>query len=98
MATAITTKKGHKIIELTPREAINELNFGIGDMLIDDMTGDDITNDEHVYFISVLNQLVSKSSFVNWNIRCTYYEEDTDYENKVFEQAFNQLSDVKIQK
>lgn len=98
MATAITTKKGHKIIELTPKEAINELHFGIDFEIIDDMTGDDITNDEYVYFIPVLNQLVSRSSFVNWNIRCTYYEEDTDYENKLFEQAFNQLSNIKIQK
>lgn len=98
MATAIITKKEHKVIELTPKEAIEELHFGIGCMLVDDMTGDDITDDERVYFIPVLNQLVSRSSFVNWNIKCTYYEEDADYENKLFEQAFNQLSNVKIQK
>lgn len=98
MATAIITKKGYKVIELTPKEAIEELHFGIGCMLVDDMTGDDITDDERVYFIPVLNQLVSRSSFVNWHVRYTYYEEDADYENKLFEQAFNQLSNVKIQK
>lgn len=74
------SKTGYKVAELTHAEAIERF---VGTSLIDDMSGNSIPLiSDKSYYIPVLNHLVSKKSFLEWDERAKFYESDIKYQDR----------------
>lgn len=84
MAKQIKGKNGHLCIEMSMAAAIDICEFGVpyDGIAVCDNCNTELTYDqeEHVYYIAVLNMLYCKDCFDDYIENAPYYEEDKDFE------------------
>lgn len=74
------SNQGYKIVELEFSEAITHFN---GTSLIDDMSNESIPlHSDKAYYIPVLNYMVHRKSFLEWEKDCKFYESDIKYQDR----------------
>lgn len=76
-------KSRYKVVEFSIDQVINVFP---NSPLIDDMNGKSIPlQSETAFFIPVLNHLVSRQSFLEWDSQATYHRSDEVYQDRNIE-------------
>lgn len=91
MAELVKNDKGFKVVKLSKEEA-SQLGWGIdphGHCLC--MRCNKVIEGD-IYYPVVLNDTMDKECYEKWYNSATYYEDDRDYENKMFNVIMNSLS------
>lgn len=89
MATMFKSQEGYVVIRMSTREMIECFP---GTMLICDHSNEAISG--FGYYIPVLNHLLNKESFEQWNENHEFYEEDLWFEKNSIKRIVNILSDI----
>lgn len=101
MARNVINEKGFKIIGLSPDEC-QDVGFGyqyidnVEDYkwcwdLICDNCNKEITDDDEVYYVSVLNRVFDKECLINWYLSAKHYPEDDEYEALKYDTVSNHI-------
>ncbi len=95
MASLVSNEKGFKVVKLSQEEAQN-LGWGSDEGMIC-MACNGIIKEE-LYFVVVLNDVMSKSCYERWYKEAKYYPEDKSYEDRALKDLFPEIEKKQLYK
>lgn len=81
MAKQFPNSKGFLVIEAPAHEFL-KIGMGYNGNVYCDNTGTLINPNETCYYVAVLNNILSKAAYEEWNKKSVYYDEDAQIEEK----------------